>query len=87
MVDLLIPTGILTVVYPTNGQHSGENTVLYKVPPWSECYLSLGSLEDLLLYPTSMKHQDSLRPEDISSILIGRAPTILRSHWSRALEW
>ena len=29
----------------------------------------------------------ALSGTDISSILIGPAPTILRSHWSRALEW
>ena len=46
-------------IYPTNGQHGGENAVLYKVPPWSEGYLSLGSLEDLLLDTATMKHQDS----------------------------
>lgn len=60
MVDVVISSVMLTVEYPTNGQHSGENTVLYKVPPWPERYLRLGSLEDLLLNTTSMKHRDSV---------------------------
>ena len=60
MVDVVISSVMLTVIYPTNGQHSGENTVLYKVPPWSECYLCLGSLEDLLLNTATMKHRDSV---------------------------
>ena len=31
--------------------------------------------------------ENDVTPREISSILIGPAPTILRSHWSRVSEW
>ena len=36
---------------------------------------------------SGFKRDLGLTGREISSILIGRAPTLLRSHWSRAPEW
>ena len=41
---------------PTDGEHGGEDTVLYEVPPRPEHLLSLGPLEDLLLNASAVKH-------------------------------
>ena len=41
---------------PTDGQHGGEDTVLYEVPPRPEHLLRLGPLEDLLLNASTVKH-------------------------------